>query len=78
MAAIDPVVQGARAPHGQAPRAVARQRLVERAGTPDRTMLLTAGLVAAVLAGTAVFRDAWALLPLITLAGAMPTRNVPS
>jgi diguanylate cyclase (GGDEF)-like protein len=71
MAAIDPVVQWAPAPHRQTPRAVARQRLVERAGTPDRTMLLVAGLVAAILAGTAAFRDAWALLPLVTLAGAM-------
>jgi len=71
MAAIDPVVQGAPAPHEQEPRAVARQRLIERAGTPDRTMLLVAGLVAAILAGTAAFRDAWALLPLVTLAGAM-------
>jgi diguanylate cyclase (GGDEF)-like protein len=71
MAAIDPVVEGAPAPRGQAPRAVLRQRVVERAGTPGRTMLLAAGLVAAILAGTAVFRDAWALLPLVTLAGAM-------
>jgi diguanylate cyclase (GGDEF)-like protein len=50
---------------------VSRQRLVERAGMPDRTMLSAAGLVAAMLAATAIFRDAWALLPLVTLAGAM-------
>jgi len=50
---------------------VVRRRLIERAGTPDRTMLLVAGLVAAVLAATAIFRYAWALLPLAALAVAM-------
>jgi len=48
-----------------------RRRLVERAGAPDRTMLIVAGMVAAILAATAIFRDAWALLPLVTLAVAM-------
>jgi diguanylate cyclase (GGDEF)-like protein len=58
-------------PAERGPSAVSRQRLVERAGVPDRTMLLAAGLVAAILVATAIFRDAWALLPLLTLAGAM-------
>ncbi len=48
-------------------RAVSRQRLVERAGTPDRPMLLAGALVGAILVATAIFRDAWALLPLVVL-----------
>jgi diguanylate cyclase (GGDEF)-like protein len=50
---------------------VSRQRLIERAGRPDRTVLLVACLVGATLVATAVVRDIWALLPLITLAAAM-------
>ncbi|HEX4306809.1 MAG TPA: GGDEF domain-containing protein [Solirubrobacterales bacterium] len=54
-----------------APSAVSRQRLVERAGVPDRTTLLVAGLVAGILAATAIFDDAWALLPLVALVAAV-------
>ncbi len=58
-------------PSRLAPSAVSRQRLVERAGRPDRTTLATGALVGSVLAATAVFRDAWALVPLGALAAAM-------
>jgi diguanylate cyclase (GGDEF)-like protein len=72
MAPIDRISQPARRRRGvHGPSAVARRRLIERAGMPDRTMLVAAGLVAAVLVATAIFRDAWALLPLVTLAGAL-------
>lgn len=50
-----------------APFAVSRQRLVERASRPDLNTSIVAGLVASILVATAIFRDPWALLPLITL-----------
>jgi diguanylate cyclase (GGDEF)-like protein len=56
---------------GRGPGAVSRQRLLERAGTPDRPMLVASALVGAVLVATAIFRDAWALLPLVALALAL-------
>lgn len=58
-------------PGRQAPILVARQRLLERAGRPDRTVFAVAGLVILILAATAIFRSAWALLPVFTLAGAI-------
>jgi diguanylate cyclase (GGDEF)-like protein len=52
-------------------RAASRQRLLERAALPDRTVMVAAPLVAAILVATAIFRDAWAWLPLVTLAAAL-------
>lgn len=46
-----------------APTPLTRQRLLERAGVHERALLVNGALVAAVLLLTAVFRDAWALLP---------------
>jgi diguanylate cyclase (GGDEF)-like protein len=51
--------------------AVARQRVVEVAGTYDLTTRVVAVLVMAILLATAIFRDAWALLPLAVLATCM-------
>jgi diguanylate cyclase (GGDEF)-like protein len=52
----------------RAPILVSRQRLLERAGRPDRTVFAVAGLVLAILVATALFRNAWAFLPICTLA----------
>jgi diguanylate cyclase (GGDEF)-like protein len=49
------------------PILVSRQRLIERAGHPDCTVFAVAGLVLAILVATAVFRNAWALLPCAVL-----------
>jgi diguanylate cyclase (GGDEF)-like protein len=58
--------------HGRfALSAVARQRLLERSVIPDRTVMLIAPLVAAILLATAIFRDAWAWLPLVTMVAAL-------
>jgi diguanylate cyclase (GGDEF)-like protein len=51
--------------------AVSRQRLLERSVIPDRTVVLIAPLVSAILLATAIFRDAWAWLPLATLVAAL-------
>lgn len=52
-----------------APTVVSRQRVVERAGKVDRVTQASAVMIGAILLGTAVFRDAWAWLPLIALLG---------
>ena len=50
---------------------VDRRRIVERAGRPPRAVWVNAVLVGSVLLATAIFRDAWALLPLAAMAGAL-------
>ena len=50
-----------------APTVVARQRVVERAGKVDRATQAIGAMVGAILLATAIFRDAWALLPLVAL-----------
>jgi diguanylate cyclase (GGDEF)-like protein len=52
--------------------AIDQRRVVERVGHLGRTTAIVASLVASVLLGTAIFRDAWALLPIAALAGALP------
>jgi diguanylate cyclase (GGDEF)-like protein len=47
-----------------APYAVSRQRVVERAGRLDHATRAIGAMVGAILLATAIFRDAWALLPL--------------
>lgn len=59
-----------RAPDPFAPR-VSRQRVMERAGELDRATRIAAGLVGSVLLGTAVFRDVWALLPLVIMVASL-------
>jgi len=54
-----------------APPVVSRQRVVERAGKVDRATQVTAVMVGAILLGTAIFRDAWAWLPLVVLLGVL-------
>jgi diguanylate cyclase (GGDEF)-like protein len=56
-----------REPEALAPPVVSRQRVVEFAGEIDRGTQAVAVLVGAVLLATAVFRDAWAALPLVVL-----------
>jgi diguanylate cyclase (GGDEF)-like protein len=52
------------------PPLVSRQRVLERS-RPDRGTWVVAGLVAAILLGTGIFRDAWAFLPLAALVPAL-------
>jgi diguanylate cyclase (GGDEF)-like protein len=52
--------------------AIDQRRVVERVGHVGRTAMIVASLVLAVLLGTAIFRDAWALLPIGALAVALP------
>lgn len=51
-----------------APTPLARQRVIERIGALDRTVRINGLLAAAVMLATAIFSDAWALLPLGVLA----------
>jgi diguanylate cyclase (GGDEF)-like protein len=51
------------------PSAASRQRVIER--VPDSTMKLVAVLVGTILLATAIFRDAWAILPLVALPSAI-------
>jgi diguanylate cyclase (GGDEF)-like protein len=55
----------------QSPIAVSRHRTVERAGRLDRATMAIAPIVGAILAATAIFDDAWAWLPLGTIAIAL-------
>jgi diguanylate cyclase (GGDEF)-like protein len=50
---------------------VYRRRLVERAGGGDRAAQLVGPLVGSILLATAIFRSAWALLPLAALLAAL-------
>jgi diguanylate cyclase (GGDEF)-like protein len=55
----------------QSPMAVSRRRTVERAGRLDRATLTIAPIVCAILIATAIFRDAWAWLPVAFIAVAL-------
>jgi diguanylate cyclase (GGDEF)-like protein len=58
----------------RAPGPASRQRVIER--VPDRTMKLVAVLVGSILLATAIFRDAWAILPLLSLPAAILTSPI--
>jgi diguanylate cyclase (GGDEF)-like protein len=62
---------GAREPAALAPPLVSRQRVVEGAGEVDLATKVVGAIVAAVLLATAIFRDAWAVLPLVLLFAAL-------
>jgi diguanylate cyclase (GGDEF)-like protein len=57
--------------YGLAASDVYRRRLVERAGALDLVTRVTGAMVGGVLLATAIFRDAWALLPLAALLAAL-------